>query len=99
MRRALIAAGLVAVAVVVVILVASAAGSSGGARTYKIQFDNAFGLVTGAQIKVAGVPAGHITSIDLDQRTRLAVVTVNVTQQGIGSFRADAFCQSRPQSL
>ena len=56
-------------------LVIAATGSS-AARTYKIQFDNAFGLVTGAPFKVAGVPAGTIESIGLDQRTRLAVVTI-----------------------
>ena len=36
--------------------------SSGSANgTYKITLDNAFGLVTGAQFKVAGVPAGRST--------------------------------------
>ncbi len=27
------------------------------------------------------------------------MVTVQVTQPGLGAFHADAFCQSRPQSL
>ena len=67
--------------------------------SYKIEFDNAFGLVDGSQFKVAGVPAGTITSIDLDQQTLHAVVTVHVSQGGFGAFHADAFCQSRPQSL
>ena len=86
-----------AVLAVVVALVIAATGGSG--TTYKVQFDNAFGLVTGAQFKVAGVPAGTIQSIGLDQRTRLAMVTIDVTQHGFGEFRSDAFCQSRPQSL
>ena len=98
MRRIIIGtiAGIAIVAVAVVLVIA-ATGSSG--TTYKIQFDNAFGLVTGAPFKVAGVPAGTIESIGLDQRTRLAVVTIQVTQHGFGDFRSDAFCQSRPQSL
>ena len=78
MRRIVVGviAGLALLAVVVA-LVLAATSSSG--TTYKIQFDNAFGLVIGAPFKVAGVPAGTIESIGLDQRTRLAVVTINVT--------------------
>jgi virulence factor Mce-like protein len=73
----------------------------GGPRnpTYKLEFDNAFGLVNDAPFKVAGVPAGKISSIDLDQKDFHAVVTVQVTAKGFGAFRSDASCQSRPQSL
>jgi virulence factor Mce-like protein len=74
--------------------------------TYKIEVDNAFGLVNGADFKVAGVRAGTINSIDLppgcikgDPTKCHALVTVQVTQPGLGSFHADAFCQTRPQSL
>jgi virulence factor Mce-like protein len=98
MRRVLSAVALVLPAVILVVVIVSASGGSSGG-TYKIQFDNAFGLVTGAQIRVAGVPAGKITAVDLNQRTRLAVVTVDITQSGFESFRSDASCQSRPQSL
>jgi ABC-type transporter Mla subunit MlaD len=53
------------------------------------------------------VPAGTISGIDLCytdpaahcQSPMHALVTVNVTQSGFGSFHKDAFCQSRPQSL
>ncbi len=86
-----------AVAFAVVSIAAS--NDSSAAGTYKIEFDNAFGLVTGADFKVAGVPAGTIKSISLDQKTLDAVVTIQVTQTGFGPFHADAFCQSRPQSL
>lgn len=83
-------------------------GASNGPSdpTYKIELDNAFGLVSGADFKVAGVKAGQIKAIDLpkncahgDPTQCYALVTVNVTQKGFGSFRSDAFCQSRPQSL
>ncbi len=76
-------------------------GFSGGPSdpTYKLEFDNAFGLVPDAQFKVAGVPAGKISSIDLNQKDFHAVVTVQVTTKGFGAFRSDATCQSRPQSL
>ncbi|MEO8968399.1 MAG: MlaD family protein [Solirubrobacteraceae bacterium] len=78
-----------------------AGGASNGSAngTYKITLDNAFGLVTGAQFKVAGVPAGTIDAIDLNQKSLRAVVTVSVTKGGFGQFHSDATCQSRPESL
>ena len=89
-------------------LVLSTGASNGGSAngTYKIELDNAFGLTSGADFKVAGVKAGTIKSIDLPQGcvngdvTKChALVTVQVSQPGLGSFHSDAFCQSRPQSL
>ncbi len=81
-------------------LVVAGGASNGGAQgTYTIELDNAFGLVTGADFKVAGVPAGTITAINLDQKTLHAVVTVQVTQGGFGQFHQDTTCQTRPQSL
>jgi virulence factor Mce-like protein len=98
MKRILLSAAIVLAAVGFVVLAGGA--SNGNANgTYKIEIDDAFGLVTGAQFKVAGVPAGTISSIDLDQKTLHAVVTVTVNQGGFGQFHTDATCQSRPQSL
>jgi virulence factor Mce-like protein len=100
MRRVLISALLVAVVVGGVIVLASGSGGGGSSDpSYRIELDDAFGLVTSADFKVAGVKAGTIKSIDLDPRSLRAVVTVQVTQPGFGAFHADAFCQSRPQSL
>ncbi len=98
MRRGLISAVLVLVVVGGVIALAR----SGGGRqdpSYRIELDDAFGLVQNADFKVSGVKAGNIKSIDLDPKTLRAVVTVQVTQPGFGSFHSDAFCLSRPQSL
>ena len=39
-------------------MIAGGAYERAGQPTYKLEFDNAFGLVNGAQFKVAGVPAG-----------------------------------------
>jgi virulence factor Mce-like protein len=92
-------AGFLALAVVVGVVIALSGSSGGGGDpTYKIQMDNAFGLVTGADFKVSGVKAGTIKSIDLDQRSLHAVVTVSETQPGV-EFHRDVFCISRPQSL
>jgi virulence factor Mce-like protein len=98
MRRILAYAALLLVIGAGVVITA---GSSSGPSdpTYKLEFDNAFGLVPDAQFKVAGVPAGKITSIDLDQKNFHAIVTVAATTKGFGAFRSDATCQSRPQSL
>ncbi|HET9101755.1 MAG TPA: MlaD family protein [Solirubrobacteraceae bacterium] len=98
MRRVAISAVLLAMAAAFIIVAAGASnGSANG--TYKIQLDNAFGLVTGAQFKVAGVPAGSIEAINLDRKSLHAVVTVSVTRAGFGHFHQSATCESRPQSL
>jgi virulence factor Mce-like protein len=81
------------------VVITGAFSSGPSDPTYKLEFDNAFGLVPDAQFKVAGVPAGKISSIDLDQKNFHAVVTVQATVKGFGAFRSDATCQSRPQSL
>jgi len=79
-----------------------ALGVSGGGNsgvTYWIQLDNAFGLIKGGDAKIAGVRAGKISDLQLDQKTKLAEVQVNITQSGWGSLRKDVTCDSRPQSL
>jgi virulence factor Mce-like protein len=98
MKRVLVSAAILLAAGAFIVLAGGA--SSGSAQgTYKIQLDNAFGLVTGADFKVAGVPAGTINAINLDKKSLYAVVTVTVTRSGFGQFHQNAFCQSRPQSL
>ncbi len=99
MRRLLLSTLVVLVVLAGALVALAASNDSSAAGTYRIEFDNAFGLVTGADFKVAGVRAGTIQSITLDQRTLHAVVTVQVTQSGFGQFHSDVFCQSRPQSL
>ncbi len=96
--RNLVAVVLAAAVVVAIVMLASSGGGSSD-PTYKVELDNAFGLVTGEQFKVGGVPAGKISAINLDQKTLHAVVTVQVSQAGFGHFYSSAFCESRPQSL
>jgi virulence factor Mce-like protein len=109
MRRILLIASVVLVAVGFLVVSAGASNDSNAGAdnpSYTIQVDNAFGLVTGADFKVAGVRAGTIKSIDLEPACAAgnptachARVKIQVTQSGFGSFRSDASCQSRPQSL
>jgi virulence factor Mce-like protein len=105
MKRLLIS-GAILVAVGVFLVLSTGASNSNASGTYKIEVDNAFGLVQGADFKVAGVKAGSIQKIELppacikgDPAKCHALVTVDVTQPGLGQFHADAFCQTRPQSL
>jgi len=71
-------------------------------RTYKIMFDNAFGLTRGGDFRVGGVNAGQTTAFDVVKKkgeSPKAVVTVEVSKPGFGDFRKDASCEIRPQSL
>jgi len=106
MKRILATAGIALIVIAFVVIAVGASGGSGD-PTYNLEFDNAFGLVDGAAFKVAGVPAGSISSIGLCFKDKTAhcsnpldaLVTVQVTAKGFGAFRSDASCQSRPQSL
>jgi virulence factor Mce-like protein len=98
MKRVLLSGAILA-AVAAFIVIASGASTGNAAGTYKVEFDNAFGLVTGANFDVSGVPAGTISAINLDPKTMRALVTVSVTHAGFGQFHADANCESRPESL
>jgi phospholipid/cholesterol/gamma-HCH transport system substrate-binding protein len=71
-------------------------------RTYRIMFDNAFGLTKGGDFRVGGVNAGKTTDFEVEKKpgeSPKAVVTVDVTKPGFGDFRKDASCEVRPQSL
>jgi virulence factor Mce-like protein len=98
MKRVLLSGALILAAGVFVFL-STGASRGTAAGTYKIEFQNAFGLVTGADFKVAGVPAGTIKAISLDQKSLNAIVTIQVTRSGFGQFHHDASCASRPESL
>jgi virulence factor Mce-like protein len=98
MKRALgIAVALAALAAFVVL--STGAGRDAGKGKYWVEFDNAFGLIQGGDLKIAGVRAGTITDIKLDQRTKRALIGFKITQNGFGSLRTDVHCESRPQSL
>jgi virulence factor Mce-like protein len=96
MKRPLLILGILAVAGGFVVLTTGTGSNS--SPTYTVQLDNAFGLVSGADVKVAGVHAGTIDGFGLDKRNK-ALVKIKITRGGFGTFHADAFCQSRPQSL
>ena len=66
---------------------------------YFVELDNAFGLIEGADVKVAGVRAGSIESFKIDPESYRALVEIKIGKKGFGDLRSDVFCESRPQSL
>jgi virulence factor Mce-like protein len=80
-------------------VVLTAGFGSGAQNAYSVELDNAFGLIQGGDLKIAGVRAGQITKISLDRRTKHALVQFRIDRSGFGSLRADVHCESRPQSL
>jgi len=85
------------VAVAVLVLAFRGSGDDEG-RRYTVELDNAFGLVEGGDVRIAGANAGKVVKLRLDQRSKKALVDVLVTETGFGSLRSDVFCESRPQS-
>jgi ABC-type transporter Mla subunit MlaD len=83
-------------------LLAGASEQKSEGRSYRLVFDNAFGLVKGGDFRVGGVNAGQTTGFDVEKKkgeAPKAIVTVNVTKSGFEDFRKDASCEIRPQSL
>lgn len=80
------------------LVLALAAGGEDAGRRYTVELDNAFGLVEGGDVRVAGANAGKVLELRLDERTQKALVEVEITEQGFGSLRSDVFCEARPQS-
>ena len=74
------------------------ASDGGDPPRYAFIFDNASGLVEGADFRVGGVAVGRIESFDVHERTR-ARVKVSVSDTSFGDLRSDAFCKIAQQSL
>ncbi|HEX4735221.1 MAG TPA: MlaD family protein [Thermoleophilaceae bacterium] len=103
MRRVATALMLVGLAVGAAVMTgASGDTSSGSGKTYNIQFDNAFGLTTGGDLKIGGVRAGQTSGFNLKKISDgryVAVVQGKLTAAGVSGFHKDASCDIRPQSL
>src|SRR5215213_9975061 len=94
MRRLALIASLLACGATV--WVATAAGAD-DTHTYTIELDNAFGIVEGSEVRIAGVTQGQVTNLDVNPAKR-AVVTVEVSGP-LSQFGEDTTCSSEPQSL
>src|SRR5919106_2840125 len=89
-------------ALIATLLAAGAAylTASAGAEdthTYTIELDNAFGIVQGSEVRVAGVTQGEVTDLDINAAKR-AVLTIEVSGP-LSEFGEDTECSSEPQSL
>src|SRR6476646_516904 len=81
-------------------LLLATGASDGGAAGYKVRaiFNNAFSVIPGADVKIAGVKVGKIESLDVTPEQKAAVV-LRIDKAGFGDWRTDAHCTIRPQSL
>jgi ABC-type transporter Mla subunit MlaD len=85
------------------LLLATAAGAvvtTAGAddtHTYTIELDNAFGIVQGSEVRVAGVNTGEVTDLDVNEDKR-ALITVELSGP-LSTLGTDTECSSEPQSL
>jgi ABC-type transporter Mla subunit MlaD len=93
MRRIALTLALLATAAVTV---AATAGAD-DKRTYQAELFNAFGVVKGSELRIAGVKAGSITDLDVTAE-KTALITFEVGP-GFPELKADASCSSEPQSL
>jgi ABC-type transporter Mla subunit MlaD len=99
MRRVISALVVIAALGAAVVLMGAKSGG-GSSKTIKIVFDNAFGLTSGGDLKIGGVKAGSTTGFSVTNSfPPKAIVTAKITQPGFTSFRKDASCRIRPQSL
>jgi len=95
-RKVVIGALVAAVAAIVAVAVGCGSGDDGGYKVRAI-FHNAFTLIEGEDVKVAGVTVGRIDEIELEGDK--AAVVLDITEPGFQDFRQDATCMIRPQSL
>jgi phospholipid/cholesterol/gamma-HCH transport system substrate-binding protein len=89
-------------ATALLVLAAAAGGvvATAGAddsHTYTIELDNAFGIVKGSEVRIAGVNQGEVTDLDINDQKR-ALITVTVAGP-LAQLGADTECSSEPQSL
>jgi len=96
-RRALPIAAVLLAASAVVLL---GTGADGDGDDYRVRaiFANAFSVIPGEDVKVAGVKVGKVESLEVTADQKAAVV-LRIDRAGFQDFRRDAECTIRPQSL
>jgi ABC-type transporter Mla subunit MlaD len=98
-RIALIALGLVVVAIAVAVIRGPSSSSSGnGPYLVRAIFDDASFAAQGEDVRIAGANVGSINALGVTSGKR-AAVTIAITDHRFAPFHADATCTIRPQSL
>jgi ABC-type transporter Mla subunit MlaD len=89
------------IALIALVLAAGAAtfvaAAVGDTRTYTIEMYNAFGVVEGSDVRIAGVNAGSVQDLEINEAKR-AVVTVELSGP-VSELGTETECSSEPQSL
>jgi ABC-type transporter Mla subunit MlaD len=99
MRRiALIALGLIAVAIAVAIIRGPSSSSTRGPYLVRAIFDDASFAAQGEDVRIAGANVGSIHSLGVTAAKKAAVI-IAVTDKRFAPFHTDAHCAIRPQSL
>src|SRR4051794_30285634 len=98
MKRAFALFLVLGCATALAVLGTGAKDDSDGDYDVRAIFRNAFSLVPGEDVKIAGVKVGKIDSLDVTPQ-QTAAVTFTITRAGFDDFRTDAECTIRPQSL
>ncbi len=100
MRRLFTLLPIVTVVAVAAVLMAASGGEGAKGKSYKIVFDNGFGLVKGGDFRIGGVRAGQTTAFSATETSPpKAQVTAEVAEPGFDDLRKDAACTIKPQSL
>jgi ABC-type transporter Mla subunit MlaD len=100
--RRLLSLAVVAAALIAAVVLMGASSDKSPKRTYRIVFDNAFGLTEGGDFRVGGVRAGKTPKFDVLKekgKPAKAVAIAEINQPGFDDFREDATCEILPQSL
>jgi ABC-type transporter Mla subunit MlaD len=97
-KRVLAIAGVLVAASALVVFGTGADGDGGGTYRVRAIFMNAFSVIPGEDVKVAGVKVGKVESLDVTPDHKAAVV-LRIDRPGFDDFRRDAECSIRPQSL
>ena len=92
---------IVAVLVAAVVLVFLAVGGGDDDNPYQVRaiFRNAFTVIPGEDVKVAGVVVGSIGALETASNGHQAAVVLDIENKGFQDFRQDASCTIRPQSF
>ncbi len=79
-------------------LAVTSAGAADEQR-HTVVLDNAFGLTEGSDLRSSGVTIGKVNGLAIQRSTARALATIVVTKPSFAGFRADVFCEVKPQSL
>ena len=85
-------------ALVAVVLLATSAGGSSGSYEVRAIFDDANNIISGEDVKIAGVKVGVVGAVTPTPQQKAAVV-LHIENPGFQDFREDASCTIEPEAL